>query len=358
MRRPLCALGASLLAAALASPACSKTDAGATGDAAGPAVGAPSAAPPAAAASARSELALAPADAPPARMKLLDAGQAPRRKLRYAWRTGQRETLVMDLKTSASTEEGASRQPEIQLPPVHIVLAIDPKETSPAGDLSFAWRVTSTAVNPDSQTPSTLTDGMRAEVAAIGHLSGTAVVTSCGISTRISIDEEQWHEASQSGEAGASQAGPASAVTGQMVEQVRQTLRDVAAPFPEEEVGPGARWEKLSQLASRDARVTQTEVFTLTQITATTGALDDILAQTAPPQPLLSPGGAPGSQARIESMLASGDGKTQFDLTRLVPQTRFGGTTTMVVSSRSREEDDRRMTMIMRVEILLAGTVR
>jgi hypothetical protein len=303
------------------------------------------------------ELTIDPADAPPAKLRLLDPGQPPRRKLRYSWRTGQRETLVMDLRTSASTEEGATKQPEIQLPPVHIVVAIDPKRTSPAGDLSFAWHVTSTSVNPDSQTPAALTEGMRTEVAAIEHLSGTATVTSRGISTGIAIDPEQWHQVDATSPL-APDSGFSPGVTGQMVEQVRQTLRDVAAPFPEEEVGAGARWEKLSQLASRDARVTQTEVFTLTQVTASTGALDDILAQTAPPQPLLSPGGASGTQARIESMLASGDGKTQFDLTRIVPQTKFGGTTTMVVSSHTGQEDDRKMTMIMRVEILLAGTVR
>jgi hypothetical protein len=357
MRRVAGGIWAPLLAATLA---CSKSPAGGGGDAGAPAL-APSEAPAPGAPVARSELDFDPADAPPARMKLLDPGQPPRRKLRYAWRTGQRETLVMDLRTSASTDDGTSRQPEIELPPVHIVVAIDPRETTPAGDLSFAWRVTSTAVSPDSQTPSALAGGMRAEVAAIEHLSGTAGVTSCGISTRVSIDAEQWHEVDAAAGHG-DDAGPAGApgpgVTGQMVEQVRQTLRDVAAPFPEEEVGLGARWQKLSQLASRDARVTQTEAFTLTQVTATAGALDDVLAQTAPPQPLLSPGGAPGTEARIESMLASGDGKTLFDLTRLVPQTKFGGTTTMVVSSRSRDEGDRRMTMIMRVEIVLAGTMR
>lgn len=369
------ALWTPVLAAVLA---CSKSDASAVGDAAAPqAVG--SAVPASPSASPGAELAQEMSEAPPARIKLLDAGQSPRRALRYAWHTGQRETLVMDLRTSASTEEGSAKQPEIELPPVHIVLAIDPREISSAGDLTYAWRVTSTAVSPDAQTPATLTDGMRAEVAAVAHLSGTAVVTSSGISTGISIDPEQWHEVDAQASPGVdAQASPiavaqasratdvqrlddgaaAAGVTGQMVEQVRQTLRDVAAPFPEEEVGPGARWEKLSQLASRDARVTQTEVFTLTQITATTGALDDVLAQTAPPQPLLSPGGPPGTQARIESMLASGDGKTQFDLTRLVPQTRFGGTTTMVVSSRSRDEADRTMTMVMRVDIVLAGTVR
>jgi hypothetical protein len=355
-KRALGALWAPLLVFALG---CSKTPGGESPDAAVLPPPASSAAPPAGSSATRSGLDFDPADAPPAKMKLLDAGQPPRRKLRYAWRAGQRETLVMDLRTSASTDDGTSRQPEIELPPVHIVLAIDPRETSPAGDLSFAWRVTSTAVSPDSQTPSALAGGMRAEVAAIEHLSGTAAVTSCGISTRVSIDAEQWHEVDAGAARGDDAAGGLGpGVTGQMVEQVRQTLRDVAAPFPEEEVGPGARWQKLSQLESRDARVTQTEVFTLTQVAANAGALDDVLAQTAPPQPLLSPGGPPGTEARIESMLASGDGKTLFDLTRLVPQTKFGGTTTMVVSSRSRDEGDRRMTMIMRVEIVLAGTVR
>jgi hypothetical protein len=296
--------------------------------------------------------------------------------MRYVWRVGRIETLVIDLRTAASTEEGSAKQPEIVLPPVHIVLAIAPQEVSATGDLTYAWRVTSASVTADPQTPSTLADGMRAEVAAIEHLSGSAVVTSRGISTRVSIDPEQWHEApsgttgaaspndadgaSRPGAAGETRAAGAMSpgVTGQMVEQVRQTLRDVAAPFPDEDVGLGARWEKLSQLASRDARVTQTEVFTLTEVAGSAGALDDILAQTAPPQPLLSPGGSTGPQARIDSMLASGDGKTQFDLTRLVPQTTFAGTTTMVVSGRSSEADDRKMTMIMRVEIGLSGTMR
>ncbi len=285
-------------------------------------------------------------------MTLLDPGEPPRRKLRYAWVPRQGETLTMDLRTAASTDDGTSKQPEIVLPPVHIVLAIDPRSVSPGGDLTYAWRVVSTAVTADVQTPSSLADGMRAEVAAIAHLSGSAVTTSCGISTRVLIDPQSGGPLADGG------------ANGQMVEQVRQTLRDVAAPFPDEEVGRGARWQKLSQLASRDARVTQTEVFTLTQVAGNVGSLDEELAQTAPPQPLLSPGTAGGSQARIESMLASGNGKTRFDLGRLVPQTTFEGTTTMVVSGRLHPDEGsgaardgaHRMTMTMRIGIVLSGT--
>jgi hypothetical protein len=277
-------------------------------------------------------------------MSLLDPGQPPRRKLRYAWRPGRGETLTMDLKTSALTEDGATKQPEIPLPPVHIVIGIDPRDASPAGDLTYAWRVTSASVQADPQTPPSVADGLRAEVTAIEHLSGTAVVSSRGLTSKVSID-----------------ALPAlGGATGQMIEQVRQTLRDVAAPFPQEEVGRGAHWEKVSRLASREARITQTETFTLKDLTGDTGTLDDAMAQTAPPQPLGGPG-HPG-EARIDSMRSSGQGSTGFDLGRLVPQTKFDETTTMVVGRMQHEgadaDETSRVTMTMRVGIVLAGGLR
>ena len=57
----------------------------------------------------------------------------------------------------------------------------------------------------------------------------------------------------------------------------------------------------------------------------------------------------------MESMLASGNSKTRFDLARLVPQTQFDGTTTMVVSGQSGRDSTRRITMVMRVGIDIAG---
>jgi hypothetical protein len=330
---------APLLLAALACFACSRKDGGSTPDA-----DPPGAAPAGAALKdlTHADMTLDPGGAPT--MKLLDRGSPPRRRLRYAWRIGQSEALTMDLRTSATTQEGDAMQPEIDLPPVHVVLAIKPQSVSPEGDLAYAWRVTSTAVAAAPGTPSSLADGMRSEVAAIAHLSGTAAVTSRGLAKGVSFDVASLSDASASG---------------QMVEQIRQTLRDIAAPFPDEEVGNGARWEKLSQLASRDERITQSETFTLVELAGDTrdrGSLDDMLAQTAPPQPLLGSGGPSGGQARIESMLASGDGKTRFDLSRLIPQTKFEGTTTMVVSGHSRADDARQMTMIMRVAIVLTGS--
>jgi hypothetical protein len=273
-------------------------------------------------------------------MRLLDAGRPPRRKLRYAWRTDRKETLAVDLRTATSTEVAGEALTEIPLPPVHIVIAIDPRRATPEQDLLFAWTVTSATVADSPGTPSQVADGMRAEVAAIDHLSGAAAVTSLGLAKDISIDP-----------ASVADAG----ATGQMVEQVRQIVRDLAAPFPEEDVGPGARWEKVSQLASKDARITQTDAFSLLDLARDKGTLDDVLAQMAPPQSLA--GGA-GAQPRLDSMLASGDAKTHFDLSRLVPETKFDGTTTMVVSGPPSVDRNRKLTMVMRIEIVVSGSLR
>jgi hypothetical protein len=277
-----------------------------------------------------------------ATMKLLDAGSPPRRKLRYTWNARQGERLTMDLRTSETTESGGTKQPEMPLPPLRFVIAIDPRNVSPEGDLRFAWRVTSSTVTADSQTPPQVADGWRAEAATVDHLSGTATVTSRGLANNVSIDPESPTDAGG---------------TGQMVEQVRQTLRDIAAPFPEEDVGRGARWEKLSQLSSQDAHITQTDTFTLLDLAGNKGTFADVQAQTGPPQTLRPPSGQHGPLARIESMLASGSGTVRFDLSRLVPQTTFDGITTMVVSSHS-SEGGRRLTMTMRMGIVLAGSTR
>jgi hypothetical protein len=281
-----------------------------------------------------------------ARVRVIDPGKEPREKLRYAWRVGQRERLVMELRTAAATESGGTTTPEIALPPVRIGVAIDPASVSPEGDLTYAWRVLSTQVTADTGDaglPSPMADGMRDEVAAVEHLAGTATVNALGLTTSLAVNAASMPEAGAGG-------------SGQMIEQVRQTLRDLAPPFPDEPVGRGARWEKLSQLSSRDARLTQTDTFTLLELGKTGGKIDDVLAQTAPSQPLPTPG-MPNAQARMDSMLASGDGKTAFDRSRLVPQTHFEGTTTMVVSSNTPGDGPQRRTMILRVGITLTGSI-
>lgn len=278
-----------------------------------------------------------------ATVTLLDQGTLPRRKLRYAWTAGLKEELTMDLRTAASTEVGDARAPGIPLPRIRFVIAIDGLDVSAEDDLHYAWRVTSAEVFAEQDTPDQVAGAMRTEVGSVAHLSGEGVTSALGIARRVSID-------------------PGSVTTDsgtmEMVEQIDQTLRTVLAPFPENAVGPGARWERICQVASKDARITQTDTFRLAGLAGNRGTLDDVLAQTAPPQVLRTPGLRAGDQARMESMLVSASAKTRFDLTRFVPQTQIESTTTMVVSGHPTGADSERTTLVLRVDIAIAGKSR
>jgi hypothetical protein len=285
-----------------------------------------------------------------ATVTLVEAGKPPRKRLRYSFRMQPKprnERLRLELRTALSQAVGDSGTPDVTLPPVSIVIAIEPTSVSAEGDLlTYAWHVVKATSSPGSS-PAQIAEGMRAEVAAVEHLSGTGVIDSQGISRSVATDPP-------AADAGAMAAAQSS---GQMVEQVRQTLRDMAAPFPAEEVGAGARWTKVSELVSKEAVLTQSDAFTLTSLQGSAGALDDVLAQTAPAQVLRGPSVPDGAEARMESMLASGQAKTRFDLSRLVPQMKFDGTTTMVLSGAAPREEVRRITMSLRIGMTVTGTL-
>lgn len=242
------------------------------------------------------------------------------------------------LRTTVSAEAGGERR-DVPLPALRILVAIDPQVVSADGDMRFSWHVTGAGADPDAGAPPDVSQGWSAQIAPVEHLSGAGVVTSHGLTRGVTLD---------AGSAG--DAGP----DAEMVVQVLQMLRDVAAPLPEEPVGKGARWQKLTSLDAKNGHATETDTFTLTDLQGDQGAVDDLVAQTASPQnlpPLV--GVDSGASARVDSVLMSGTSRTRFDLTRLVPQTSLDATTSMAVSGQGS-----RMNMLMRLGISIQGSLR
>jgi hypothetical protein len=273
-------------------------------------------------------------------VKLLDPGQAPRRTLRYAWRPERKELMALELRTGVSADTGGESK-NIPLPPIHVTVAVEPQSVTPDGDLRFAWHVESAEVRAaDAAAPDPMTEGWKAQLAPVAHLSGSAQVSALGISRGVSVDP---------GSAG--DAGP----DAEMVVTVLELLRnDAVAPLPDEAVGKGARWQKLSTLDAKGAHATQTDTYTLADVPGDTGSLDDVFAQTVSPQALPPPPGVQGpSPGRMDSLLMSGTAKLRFDLSRFVSQTTRDATTSVAVSGPAS-----RMNMVMRVGMTVQGTLR
>jgi len=276
---------------------------------------------------------------PEADVTLLESGTLPRRRLRYTWTVGKRELLTLAMRTFLASDRADSQAPDVPLPSVRVVVAIDPKTVSGDASLTYDWRVTSAGVTRGERTAPQVADGIQSEAVAVEHLSGTGVVSSRGLAKDLTVNPAE---------------GSDEVTSRPIALQVLQTLWNLAAPVPEEEVGLGARWRRVSELAAKSARATQTDLFTLLSLDGPNGALDDALAQTAPEQALSVPNMANGARGQMGSMLASGDAKTRFDLSHFVPETRFEGTTTMVLTHDGLGTTEPRATMVLRVEIDLS----
>ncbi len=273
-----------------------------------------------------------------AAVKLLAPGEAPRRKLRYKFKVGQTEIATMDMQTGYAVEAGADSEPEKRLPMVRFKIAIDPKSVSPEGDLKYEYRLISADVVENAQVPPQLAAALKQMMAGLKGLAGTGVVSARG------INKESTFSAPQG----------ASAQTEQMIEQIRQTTRDLAAPLPDEEVGKGAKWEKLTKVENAGQKASQKETYTLVDLTGETGKIEVVVVQNAPGGAVQAPGIPAGAGIRIENMISNGKGTTTFDLGRITPTSALDAVTTMnLLADRAGQTERAKMTM--KVTLRLSG---
>jgi hypothetical protein len=93
-----------------------------------------------------------------------------------------------------------------------------------------------------------------------------------------------------------------------------QNMEGTSAPFPEEPVGVGARWEVRQQVVSQGISMEQTTYYTLVSRKGNKAVVSLAIAQAAAPQNLSLPDLPPGSSARLESFSGSGSGSQTINL--------------------------------------------
>lgn len=164
-------------------------------------------------------------------VKLLDAGAAPRRKLRYTFKAGTTEyaALVSKMVLSIAIDNHAPPKPEELA--VEISLRIDAKEVTPEGDAKLTFNTERVALFDDAKTALPFVNTL-AELNGLFGLNWHATLSPRGITREAGFDLPQ---------------DGTPTVQAQM-NRVRDAVRDLYVPLPEEEIGRGGRWQVLSQL--------------------------------------------------------------------------------------------------------------
>jgi hypothetical protein len=251
---------------------------------------------------AEAEAPKAPEPVPPS-VKLLAAGASPKRALRYKFKAGVTEYLAMDLKMAMTMSIGDKVAPRAGLPTVRTTMKIDATELTPEGDLRCAFAAEKIEVLKDTPLDPKAREAFEGELAGLVGMRGKARVSPRGVATEADFELPP---------------GASPKLRSQM-DSMRDAIRQMYVPFPEEEVGRGAKWEVTSRVPLSGALMDTKLVYTLTRA-GPDGASADVETSlsASPNQPMQVAELPPGASATLESLSGKGAGKASPSFARLV----------------------------------------
>ena len=229
-----------------------------------------------------------------ARVELVSAGDGEAQVIRLQPREGFTQRMTMSMQLTMAMTMGQPF-PTTELPTTHMVFAI--RVTATNGEGLSRREVLLEEIRVD---PGPNSDAMAAELMPLQGLTGVEIVDARGRNLYLSYDIPEG----------------VSPTTRASIERMQDTMKQVLPPFPEEPVAVGARWRVESEIRNQIV-MQQVQDFQLVEREGDRIVLQVTTTQSAQPQAMEVP--QPGVRAQLVSLVGAGTGRTEIDLTRLVP---------------------------------------
>jgi hypothetical protein len=109
----------------------------------------------------------------------------------------------------------------------------------------------------------------------------------------------------------------------QTIDQMKEIFANLATPLPEEQVGPGAKWEDRTQLLSQGMKIDQIATYELASIDGERANIKRTISQSAANQKVQNPA-MPGANVDLTKMEGKGAANATLDLTQVLPREGAG----------------------------------
>jgi len=235
-------------------------------------------------------------------LKLLDAGAEPRRTVRLQPKAGDRQKFELTMNMSVEMSMAGTEMPAMNIPAIKLPLEVKVESVSAEGDISYTTTIGEATIESDSKAAPGVGEAMQSMFGSMKGLTSTGVISSRGLvkTTDMKVPAEVTPQLRQS------------------LEQMKNSLSGLSAPFPEEPIGLGAKWELKQVLKAQEMTIKQTSAFELLALAGDRAEIKLTILQSAANQKITSPM-MPGLKMDLEKMEGAGMGKTVYDLTRLMP---------------------------------------
>lgn len=238
-----------------------------------------------------------------AKIELLDPGTGDRQPLRLRLQAGDRQQVVMTMKSNMQIGFGGMPTPINSSTEVRATsdIAIDRADTN--GNVAYTLRYSKVEIIPPLGTPPAAQQAINAAANQIQ-----------GISLRVSGNSR-----GQLSDVNISTNRPLEPGLQAMLNQMSESVRSSSIEFPVEPVGVGARWQAVMQVESNGLRIDQQATYEIAELSPDRVVFKVTLEQTAPTQKILVPGVSPDQAPALRSYRAAGSGRVEMQLNRPVP---------------------------------------
>ncbi|MCL2725961.1 MAG: DUF6263 family protein [Polyangiaceae bacterium] len=256
-------------------------------------------------------------------VRLIDPGKAPRRALRYAFKIGAPEWLEMDMKMAMSMTIGDQPASHVAMPTTRMLMKMEATDKTPEGNVRVAFALERASVLQDVVVPTAQREELAERISNIVGTHGHSTISPRGVAS--DADFELGSNVSDE--------------VREMADNVRDAVRQVYAPLPEEEVGQGARWAITMKIPISGVTAQATTNYELAEVRNDSVRANVAIEIQAPPnQPMNSQRMPPGTTVILDSMSGKGDRHVNIALTRLVGGGKGRITTDAVMTVQAQNE--------------------
>jgi hypothetical protein len=228
-------------------------------------------------------------------VKVIDAGAAPRRALRYKLVQGTTESVTMRQKISMNIEMGGMALPSQSLPATVITSRLTVSEVKANGVASIAGEFVSVDIDADGADPM-IVEAMRPQLAGLNGVTMSYTMNPNGEVSKM--------------EFGAN--APAAM-------QSLGSTEQLSVAFPTEPVGVGARWKASRPVTQSGMTILQDAEYVLKSLGADSMVLDIALVQSAKDQVMSAAAMPPGASAKLRSLDGKGTSTVVIRFDRVQP---------------------------------------
>ena len=280
----------------------------------------------------------ASAQVPPKRaesttLRLIIAGAVPRRVVRYRFSATQSEIATIELRTSHDVDADRDSEADAKHPVLRLKIAVEPRQLTSDADLHYDYRLAASEVLKSKGTRPETTAVYETVLAELRGLAGTGVVSSHGVSSRLTIVRPK----------------TAPALSDGLITHILQMMRDLHVPFPDQEIGAGARWAAITTTGDAEDEM----MFALVESTGDAGKVEITVRHVVADSTVSITQG----DVTISDLVCRGSGSAAFNLGRVVSTSTLSSVTTMKLTRDDKGKRDTAL-MTMRVTSRISGSVR